>query len=345
MQDNQTELTPEQINLIKQKSKQQIDDRKFRVSIVGQTGVGKSSLINALFGTQLKTDAVEPCTKFELEGDEIPAIPIKKNLYFYDLPGIGESDEADEKYLQKYREHLQTSDVVLWAIHADNRSVVFDLQSFKKIMAEYTQEQKALLMGKLIFILTKADVLHPPSWIAAKTGNIVQFLPSPETSTTLKKKSDYYQNIFIKPYGNLIVSKTYNDCNFFIEEDGFEYDQDLKLIFYKGFMSIEKLEIYKNKYPQYEKVFQRIYDNYQVIPCSAVFRYNFNKLILVILNKLGYEAVIQFQQIIAGDSLDRIPFDQTENMCNLLVYEPDTKKTLFEFSRWLNTHKNWKFGL
>ncbi|MBD2482569.1 GTPase family protein [Planktothrix sp. FACHB-1365] len=342
MEMKEADLTPDQLNLVQDLLKKRINERQFRVSIVGQTGVGKSSLINALFGTNLKTDPVKPCTKLELEGEEIPAIRIKENLYFYDLPGIGESDEADEKYLQKYREHLQSSDVILWAIHADNRSVVFDLQSLKKIMEGYTQEQKTVLMSKLTFILTKADVLHPPAWIAAKIGNIVKFLPSPETSSTLEQKAVYYQQTFIEPYGGLIVSKTYNDCNFSIIEDGFKCDQDLKLIYYKGYMNAEKLKLYQQKYPEYQKVFERLYDNYQVIPCSAVFRYNLNKLMLVILNKLGQEATIQFQKLISGDSLDQIPFDQTENLCNLLVYEPKTKKTLFEFRRWLNTQK---FGI
>jgi predicted GTPase len=182
------DLTPDQLNLVQDLLKKRINERQFRVSIAGQTGVGKSSLVNALFGTNLKTDPVKPCTK------EIEDIPVEtkqgSTLYFYDLPGIGESDEADEKYLQKYREHLQSSDVILWAIHADNRSVVFDLQSLKKIMEGYTQEQKAVLMSKLTFILTKADVLHPPAWIAAKIGSIVKFFPSPETSSTLEQKID-----------------------------------------------------------------------------------------------------------------------------------------------------------
>lgn len=342
MENKEPNLTEEQLKLIQDVLKKRINERQFRVSIVGQTGVGKSSLLNALFGTQLKTDPVKPCTK---EIEEIPIETKQKNtLFFYDLPGIGESDEADEQYLQKYREHLQSSDVILWAIHADNRSVVFDLQSLKKIMEGYTLEQKAVLMSKLTFVLTKADVLHPPSWIAAKIGNIVKFLPPPETKSTLEQKAHYYQETFIEPYGSLIVSKTYNDCNFSIKEDGFKCDQELKLIYYKGYMNAEKFQSYQQKYPQYQKVFERLYDNYQVIPCSAVFRYNLNKLMLVILNKLGHEATIQFQKIVAGDALDQIPFDETENLCNLLVYDQQKQKIIFEFRRWLNTMKFGIFG-
>jgi len=330
-------LTPEQIKLVQEELKKRIDNRQFRVSIVGQTGVGKSSLLNALFGTNLKTDPVKPCTK---EIEDIP-IEIKQGstLYFYDLPGIGESEEADEGYLKRYREHLQSSDVILWAIHADNRSIVFDQQSLKKILEGYTLEQKAVLMSKLTFILTKADVLHPPSWIAAKMGKIVKFLPGQETHETLKKKSLYYQKSFIEPYGNLIVSKTYNDCQFSIQEDGFECDE--RLIYYKGYMSAEKLKMYQQKYPdpKYQQVFDRLYDNYQVIPCSSLFRYNLNKLMLVILNKLGEEATLQFRKIVAGEALDQVSFDKTENMCNLSVYDTKTKKTIFEFRRWLNTQR------
>src|SRR5690242_8937167 len=91
------------------------------IAIMGQTGVGKSSLINALFNTQLKTDPIRPSTK------EIERVILKgksgHELWFYDLPGIGESDQADTQYLTIYRQMLADSDIVLWAIHVDNRSV------------------------------------------------------------------------------------------------------------------------------------------------------------------------------------------------------------------------------
>src|SRR5215467_8426142 len=68
-----------------------------KVSVMGQTGVGKSSLINALFGTDLPTDPVRPGTT------QIMMHRVKgkkgQEVIFYDLPGLGESNQADQTWL------------------------------------------------------------------------------------------------------------------------------------------------------------------------------------------------------------------------------------------------------
>lgn len=251
-------------------------------------------------------------------------------MFFYDLPGIGESEEADARYLQKYREILESSDVVLWAIHADNRSVMFDLEALNKLMIDQTTEQKAQLMSKLTFVLTKADVLQPPAWMMLTFGNFVKFLPGKSTASVLAQKADYYQNTFLKPYGNLIVSKTYNDCQFQLTEEGFSYNE--YLVFYNGYMNGEKLKYYQQKYPKYAAVFERIHQNYEVIPCSALFKFNLNKLMLVIINKLGQEATIKFKSFMSDESFDQVSLEQAKQFCNLIVFDPKRNKKLFDFS-------------
>jgi len=315
-----------------------IEQRPFRVSVIGQTGVGKSSLINALFGTKLKTNAVQPCTK------EIEEIPIKNpqgnTLLFYDLPGIGESEEADSTYLQRYREHLEHSDVVLWAIHADNRSVMFDLQALKKLINDYDRDRQAVLVSKLTFVLTKADVLHPPAWRMLRLGKDAKFLPSEETAKVLEQKAEYYQRIFLKPYGDLLVSKTYNDCNFSLPVEGFSFDS--YLVYYNGYMDLAKVKSLKEKYPRYSEVFDRLHQNYQVIPCSSLFRFNLNKLMLVTINKLGHdEATLKLKSFLNREALDSVSLDKARQFCNLVVLDPQKRETLFDFAE-LSFEPKWR---
>lgn len=313
---------------------QDIKNRPFKVSIIGQTGVGKSSLLNALFNLDLKTDSVKPCTK---EIEEIPITNKQGNkIFFYDLPGIGESTEADAKYLEDYRKHLLESDVVLWAIHADNRSVTFDLDALHKILADFDKTQCAQLMSKLTFVLTKADLLYSPPWIlverAEKDKKFAQFFPSKEVMEILKEKAAYYQEQFLHPYRNLIVSRTYNDCNFNVEELSLSADENVKelsfsadefFIYCHGSLDTQTLSYLKEKYPTYSKVFDRLYDNYQVIPCSARLRFNLNLLSVAIVNKLGKNAVLQFQSFFEKSQLDRIPINKSRDFFNITVYQGD----------------------
>src|SRR6266699_1423343 len=139
-------------------------NKPFIVSVMGQTGVGKTSLINALFKTQLQVDAVRPTTK------EMQRVEIKNakghTIIFYDMPGIGESKQADSIYLMAYRERLLESDVVIWAMHADNRSTAFDVQTIEHLLEGLSSEQRSMLLSKVTFVLTKADLLMQSPWVA-----------------------------------------------------------------------------------------------------------------------------------------------------------------------------------
>lgn len=306
---------------------EQIKRDPFQVSILGQTGVGKSSLLNALFGTNLKTDPVRPCTK------EIEKVVIKGHkgyeLWFFDLPGIGESNKADEEYLSQYRETFVKSDVVIWAFHSDSRSVTFDLDALSNILSPFNDVEQGELISKVTFVMTKADTISSQPWIFSKQGKNGFFAPSGEVRDILQQKALYYQESFLHPYGTFLISRTHNkeeittiahsqiSCNeFFVE--------------YKGWLNNDLLAGLKKQHPEYSSVFDRLYDNYQVIPCSSRLKLNLYRLMLVIVNKLGSEAIARFKNFIHGDSLDQIKIDTAKEFCNMIVIDPAKKVKLFD---------------
>ncbi len=142
-------------------------EKPLTVAIMGQTGVGKSTLICALFNIKsdrevthsMVRNAVRPVTKevltYNLSGAK--GLPIK----VHDMPGIGESEELDRTTLMEYRDYFLHSDVVIWAFHVDTRSTTFDIQDIREMLTDIPVEQRNVLMSKMTFVLTKADVLVP----------------------------------------------------------------------------------------------------------------------------------------------------------------------------------------
>ena len=251
------------------------------VSIMGQTGVGKSSLINALFNTKLKTDSVKPCTK-EINEVVINTIQANRQLVFYDLPGIGESEQADNKYLKVYLAQIKKSDILIWAIHSDLRSVTFDQRTLNNLLEQLPYEEKVEFISKITFVLTKVDLLTPAPWIFGKVSksNGV-FTISPEIQKLIDAKKNYYREIFIKPYSEFMVSTTYNDCKFNIDVEGFFFDEFT--VGYKGIAEEKFFHEKKLKYPKFSNIFDRLNQNYNFISCSSLFRYNLNHLLLIAL--------------------------------------------------------------
>lgn len=310
-------------------------NKPFVVSIMGQTGVGKTSLINALFHTKLKVDAVRPTTK------EIERVTIKNAkqhmVVFCDMPGIGESEQADSVYLAEYRKQLLESDVVIWAIHADNRSTVFDMQTIKCLLKDMEPEKRSALMSKMTFVLTKADLLMQSPWLAGYIDGHVTFSPEKETKAILEQKAAYYQELYIHPFGEDIVARTYHNGTFRVNDPAFTWTE--RSVYYHGLLTTDKVEKLKSLHPQDPKIFVRLYDSYRVIPCSARFKYNLLELMLVIMNKLGPHVFESFKQVVKIDQqsvdfslLDRVPLEQTFKMSNFRIVDVQSKDMVFDLS-------------
>lgn len=90
------------------------------IGIMGKTGVGKSSLCNALFRSEVcAVNAVEACTR------QLQRMRLRFGTHYLtlvDLPGVGESISRDDEYRELHRELMPQLDMVLWVLKADDRA-------------------------------------------------------------------------------------------------------------------------------------------------------------------------------------------------------------------------------
>ncbi len=125
------------------------------VCVFGMTGAGKSSLCNALFGDHLfETSAVQACTMQPQE--HTVEFHDKRKLTVIDMPGVGESDEADARYQALYEESVTKADLVLWALKADARNYAADQRTWKLISKSIEK-----LEIPAFFLFTQVDKTDP----------------------------------------------------------------------------------------------------------------------------------------------------------------------------------------
>ena len=125
-----------------------------KVGVFGKTGVGKSSLCNAMFGQDVcPISDVEACTR---NPQEVLLQMGGRKITLLDVPGAGESEERDREYAELYSKLLPELDVVLWVIKADDRALSSDEAFFKQIVKPHVEQGKVFF-----FVLNQCDKIEP----------------------------------------------------------------------------------------------------------------------------------------------------------------------------------------
>ena len=189
------------------------------IAVFGKTGVGKSSLCNALFGQDVAAVSdVEACTR---KPQEVLLSLGSKSLCLLDVPGVGETAGRDEEYAKLYVSLLPKTDVVLWLIKADDRAYSVDEEFYKAIVEPHIESQKPFF-----FVLTQSDKMEPFREWNEKDG-----IPGPNQLANLEKRRQYVAERFDIPLSKVLTvssSEGYRLANL-IEEIVFSLPDEQKL--------------------------------------------------------------------------------------------------------------------
>jgi GTP-binding protein EngB required for normal cell division len=305
--------------------------RPLSVAVMGRAGVGKSSLLNALFGTRLAVGDVKPVP----EKPQSVTVPGNSghHLTFWDMPGIGESPATDPVYAAMYVDKLAEADVVIWAVHADSRSAAYDAERLRRLLAGVDHDARRHVMGKLTVVLTKADTLTPPPWIFDMRGRQGTFVPSAQLAGRLEAKAAYFERALLEPWDDLLTAGTYNTGGFTVSDDRLGFDGHA--VRYRGHFSQRVCDDYSAAHPEHADVFNRLRDNHRVLPCSALFRFNLAPLLVAVVSKLGPTAIFRFQRLLDDvAALGGVPVADMRGYGNFLVWDGVRGITAFDLAQY-----------
>lgn len=130
-------------------------EKPFRVAIIGQAGVGKSTTLNAVFGLGNHTSNLAEGTKEVVE----KVYPMRDgfNLSIYDIPGLNNDIVKDIEYEKLYRQILPGCDVIVYVVSAHSRDFGEDCRILKEVVLPICNENK--VRENLILAVNKIDTI------------------------------------------------------------------------------------------------------------------------------------------------------------------------------------------
>lgn len=133
----------------------EILEKPFRVAVIGQSGVGKSSTLNAVFGLKNYTSDIAEGTTEIIE----KIFPMRDgfNLSIYDMPGLNNDVDKDIEYEKLYKKILPGCDVIVYIINAHSKDIGEDCRILKEVVLPICNTNE--IRENLILAINKIDTI------------------------------------------------------------------------------------------------------------------------------------------------------------------------------------------
>ena len=163
-----------------------------KIGVFGKTGVGKSSLCNALFGQEVcPISDIASCTR---NPQEVILNVGTKGIKLLDVPGVGESLARDEEYSALYARLLPELDLVLWLVKADDKAMATEEKYFKNVVRPHMQQGKPFFL-----VVNQVDKIEP-----FREWNEERHEPGPQQFQNIHRKLNTVAEQFNFPVSKVI---------------------------------------------------------------------------------------------------------------------------------------------